>query len=343
MSTYLKTGRPLEYDNAPDWLVAYMHYLRTILNRTPATVMTYFKDLRSFFQWYKFHSETSQNPKSEAAMRNIDILTLPFSAAENVTQEDIISFLFFCANVLQNSETTRNKKLAALDSFYRYAHKNAGIDNNPAAQIDRPKLPKTKPVYLTESEQLSLLDNIRGENQVRDYAIILLSLVSGLRVSEICSLDKEDINLETKTLRVREGKGSQERIEYLTNSCIAALMDYELHYRNPIHNLSDPKAYFVTKRLGSRITTKAVYNLVKKHRQNAQLCKNITPHKLRHTTATTMAKAGVPLLIIQEHMGHRSPTTTQLYTHLDSDDMRGVLNNTFLSVLGKSSGDETDT
>lgn len=341
MSTYLKAGTPLEYDNAPDWLAAFMQYQRVILNRTATTTMTYFKDLRGFFQWLKFYQGTGRQPQNANALRTVDILDLPLDAAVSVRKNDIITYLHFCANILDNSEVTRNKKLASLQNFYNYLIENSedigiSILENPISTIKRPKLPQSKPIYLTEEEQNSLLESISGENAVRDYAITLLCLTTGLRVSEVCNLDIKDLNLDTKTLCVRQGKGQQDRVEYLTEPCCAALNEYIITYRNSLSELKDPNALFVTRRLKTRMTTKAVYNMVTLSCQKANIqdFKRITPHKLRHTTATTLAKNGTPLLAIQHIMGHKSPITTEIYTHLDGEDIKDAVEQSPLSQLG---------
>jgi site-specific recombinase XerD len=341
MSTYVKRGEPLEFDNAPDWLVGYMQYRRTILNATPTSVMTYFKDLRGFFQWASFYMNTGRHPKNADALHSINILDFSLKKAASLKKSDIETHLYFLADVLGNGPVTRNKKLVVIRSFYDYLldqQEALGISlqANPAARIKRPKEPKKQPIFLPEEDQYALLEAIQGENGVRDYAITLLGLSSGLRISEIVALDIADLDLQNEQLRIRNGKGGKDRTAYLTQHCCAALERYLKTYRNTIPGLDSP-ALFVSRRLRSRLTERAIQKGMQNHVLRANMgSKNYTPHKLRHTMATTLAKNGEDILIIKEALGHENVSTTQIYTHLDNLDVARAVNNSSLKDLGAS-------
>ena len=337
MSTYLKPGLAADYEDAPKWMLDYLRFLQTILGRSPKTCMTYYHNLRTFFQWVSFYLMHGKNP-TQQELNLVTIRQIPLDTVQMIRTDDVYEFLFFCDTVLNNSAATRNQKLTSIDGLYQYLQRKkvCEITENPAATIDRAKTPQKRPVFLTQQEQEQLLSSIKGENQIRDYAIILLALVTGLRVSEIAALDTSDISYENGLLTVRGGKGGKDRVDYLTPPLMDAMQRYEEQYRNRVEvPLIEPNAYFVTKRRGTRLTTKAIENLVKKHTKEAGIWKDITPHKLRHTAATSMAKDGVPVLVLQQLMGHNSPNTTQIYTHLDSDDIRNALADTQLNALGE--------
>ena len=338
MSTYVKPGKPLEFDNAPDWLVGYMQYQRSILGNTAKTTMTYFKALREFFQWLSVYSSTGRQPQDEKELRSAEILGLPFSAALKVSRNDIETYLYFLTDVLGNEPPSRNKKLVAIRAFYDYILDQqeimgVSLASNPAERIRRTKTAKKQPVYLPPPDQEALLEGISGDNGIRDYAIFLLMLSAGLRVSEVIGIDMTDLNLENLTIQVH-GKGNKERTVNITPACRNAIRRYIVEYRNQIRGLQT-LALFVSKRKRDRLTDRAVQKAMQKHVLEAKLGGNgYTPHKLRHTTATTLVKDGTDLLTVQMLLGHESPATTQIYTHLDQTDIARALEASSLSDLG---------
>lgn len=338
MSTYIKPGKALEYDNAPDWLIAYMRYRRTVLGNTPTSVMTFFGNLREFGQWVQAYKITGRQPQKAAELRKIDILDLPLTVVVEITKNDIETYLYFLTDVLGNEARTRNKKLVAIQCFYDYLldqQEAMGISlgENPASRIRRPKTARKQPVYLPEDDTTALLEGVSGENAVRDYAVLLLLLSSGLRVSEAVGIDMKDLNLDNRTCRIR-GKGNKERIINLTPPCCRAIRKYLEEYRGLLQGL-ETDALFVSKRYMNRLTTRSVQKMMQKHTINAKLGgKGYTPHKLRHTTGTTLAKDGVDLLVIQQVLGHENPATTEIYTHLGQEDVAKAVRDSSLGLLG---------
>ena len=348
MSTYILPGKPLEYDNAPEWLEAYMRYRRTILGSSPNTVMSYFKDLREFCQWVKLTRMDQVVIRKAETLRDTDITLLPLSPLLEIRKNDIETYLYFCADLLGNGASTRGRKLAAIRALYDYLvdqQEVLGIDllGSPASRVRSPKQQKSQPVFLPEEDQQSLLESIAGENAERDYAMILMFLVAGLRISELCALDVSDLDLKAMTVRIRSGKGGKARVGYLTPPLCTALRTYLEQYRASISDLDTP-ALFVSKRFRKRITSRAVEKLVRKRTILAELGgKGYTPHKFRHTTATTMAKdPDADLLRIQAVMGHSSPATTEIYTHLNDTDISNAVNRSSLSKLGLAPAPTTE-
>lgn len=342
MSTYIKPGKSLEYDNAPDWLVAYMRYRLTILGNTPSSVMTSFIALREYFQWLKVYLATGSSPKTKVHLRITDILDMPLEDAIKVKRSDIETYLYFCADTLRNGEQSRTKKLVAVRCFYAYVLDQneqlyTDLEYNPAERIKMPKAPKKQPIYLPENERTSLLGSVAGENGDRDYAILLLITVCGLRVSEVTQITLRDVNFDARTIRIH-GKGNKERLAYPTPACVKALQNYLENYRKASgadESLSAP--FFVSKRTGKSITTRTVERLMQKAVNAAGIGgMGYTPHKLRHTTATMLAKDGVDLLTIQQLLGHESPTTTQIYTHLGKEDLANTVFHSSLTGLGEN-------
>ena len=204
------------------------------------------------------------------------------------------------------------------------------ISENPAERLESPKSSMRHPQFLTLDESIGLLEHVQGENAKRDYAIIMLFLNCGMRISELVGIDIDRIKEDTLTVI---GKGNKERTIYLNEACIAALGAY-LAVRPP--SQKDKNALFLSKRK-ERISVRAVQHLIKRHLLAAGLDpKKYSPHKLRHTAATLMYQHGhVDIRALQQILGHESVATTQIYTHIDDDRLRQALNTHPLSQLKK--------
>lgn len=345
MSTYITSGKPLEFDNAPDWLVNYMQYRLTILNNTREAVMTYFKGLREFCQWSRCFQQSGQNPKDEYSLRSVDILTLPIDTVLTLNRANIETYLFFLSNVLCNGVSTRNKKLVFIRTFYEYVidHQSelgVKIEVNPAGRIKKPRAPKKQPIYLPEEDREKLIDHLNqkveagDDNAIRNRAIFLLYLTAGIRLNEATRMDMDDLNLKDGTIRVK-GKGAKERTVYLTEPCAAALEDYIEQYRSRITCLQTP-ALFISLQKKDRIVGKTIEAAFDKCIWEAGLGgKSYSPHKLRHSCATALAQEGHSVMVIKELLGHEDIGTTQIYTHLNNQDVAYAVKNSSLRNLGK--------
>ena len=202
--------------------------------------------------------------------------------------------------------------------------------------LDAPRLKKTLPRYLNLDESVELLSHVDGPNQVRDYCILTLFLNCGLRISELIGLNVTDVRGDQ--LRVL-GKGNKERVLFLNEACRSALDDW-MTERSTL-TLLDQNALFVTPRNRQRITRAAVHKLVKKHLSAAGLdsTKYSSP-KLRHTAATLMLQNGVDVRTLQEVLGHDHLNTTQIYTHVDNDDLRTAARANPLAKVRKTANDK---
>ena len=183
--------------------------------------------------------------------------------------------------------------------------------------MDSPKLRKTLPRYLTLDESVTLLESVDGQNSERDYCIITLFLNCGLRISELISLNIDDIHDDA--LHVL-GKGNKMRVVYLNDACKDALSAY-LAVRRNISG-KNAAALFLSSR-NARISRSTVHALVKKHIGAAGLdSSQYSSHKLRHTAATLMLQNGVDVKAVQEVLGHEHLNTTEIYTHIDNEALR---------------------
>ena len=212
--------------------------------------------------------------------------------------------------------------MAAIRSYFKYLYSIVKlIPENPALDLETPKSNSRLPVALTLDESKSLLSSISGSNEKRDYAIIMLFLNCGLRLSELISINIDKIKGDTLTVI---GKGNKERTIYLNDVCVKAIEDY-LEVRqdaNPGHE----KALFISNRK-TRFSQKGVQHMLDKYLTEAGLAgKGYSPHKLRHTAATLMYQYGhVDIRALQEILGHESISTTQIYTHINQDLLRDAV------------------
>lgn len=336
-STYLKNGslQPGFDADAPEWLKEYNRQRVTLKNNTPASIISFYLHLREFFQWASVYKETGQHPKDEKSLRATSINTLPFSAAKEITRGDIEQYLFFLHLTLHNGASSRNTKLVAVRTFYSYLIDKELMEVNPAERIKVAKQEKKQPIFLAGNEQDAFLGAIAPSdpNYDRDYALFLLMLTTGIRISEAVGINMRDINMDERTIQIR-GKGRKERMAHLSVPCRNAIRQYIQNYRELILPL-DTDALWVSKRNKERLTTRAVEKTMKKYIKKAGLNPDFTPHKLRHTTATILAKdTTISLLVIQQMLGHESSATTEIYTHIDSNDVGEAVDASRLALLG---------
>jgi len=301
---------------APPLLRDFLVYHETIQAHSKLTVEEYFLDLRNFFRYIKF---IRLRLPADTSLESISIDDFDLDMAKSVALTDVYNYMSFLSGDRGLTASSRARKVAAIRSFYKYLVNKAKLmDVNPVQDLDSPNIRKSLPKYLKLDESLSLLESVDGPNAVRDYCILTLFLNCGLRISELVGLNKTDVRGDQ--LRVL-GKGNKERILFLNDACQKAIDDWMIE-RNAL-TLIDEKALFVTPKYRKRITTAAVHKLVKKHLSAAGLdSSQYSSHKLRHTAATLMLQNGVDVRTLQEVLGHDHLNTTQIYTHVDNDDLR---------------------
>lgn len=317
----------IDYNSeAPQILRDFLSYHETIKAHSAKTVDEYFLDLRNFFRYLK-KKRIAELKDSE--LNDISISDVDLEFIRSVTLTDIYSYMTYLSRdriLHQNSRhseyglsaASRARKISTIRSFYNYLTNKAHlIEQNPVKDIDSPKLMKSLPKYLTLDESMQLLESVDGPNQERDYAILTLFLNCGLRISELCGINLNDI--QDEALRIL-GKGNKTRIVFLNEACVAALQDY-LPVRNQMSG-NNQKALFLSSR-NQRISRSTVHALVKKHIAAAGLdSSQYSSHKLRHTAATLMLQNGVDVRAVQEVLGHEHLNTTEIYTHVDNDMLR---------------------
>lgn len=314
------------YDDCPLILRDFLVYHETIKGQSPRTIDEYHLDLRMFLRFIKLmrNDMPIQTHLDEINIKDIDI-----DFIRNINTSDVFDFLSYLSKDRTTnpnspapdygiSPSARARKLSAIKSFYKYLTvRTKQLSENPVAELEYPKLRKSLPKYLNLEQSSRLLQAVSGQHQQRDYAILMLFLSCGIRRSELVGLNVTDVYED----RIRVvGKGNKERIVYFGSACRKAIDAYM-----PIRNklvLTDNRALFGSQK-GNRISVDAVHALVKKAFLKAGLdATQFSAHKLRHTAATMMLSSGVDVKTVQEVLGHENLNTTQIYTHIESTELK---------------------
>ncbi len=277
-------------------------YLKAEKNLSPYTIRNYETGVRDFSRF----------------LVNKKITSLEF-----VDKDIIRSYLAF---LIKNGDKkgTISGKLSAVRSFFGYLKREENITTNPVANISSPKLDKRLPAFLTleEVELLLKTPDLAKPQGLRDRALLELLYASGLRVSELVSLSLSQINLETREIRVI-GKGSKERMVLMGLPAAKALTDYLSQGRPELLTNKTSEAVFIN-RQGRRIPARRVQKILDATAKKAGFSKRVYPHLLRHTFATHLLDHDADLRVVQELLGHESPSTTQIYTHVTQAQAKKV-------------------
>ena len=314
------------YSDCPQILREFLSYHENIKAQSPRTIHEYYLDLRMFLRFIKL---MRAGMSVTTRLDDIDIKDVDLDFIEAVTTNDVLEFLSYLANDRTPNPdapfpehgieaAARARKLSAIKSFYIYLTvRTKRLEVNPVAEMEYPKLRKSLPKYLTLEQSQTLLNSVSGANQKRDYAILMLFLNCGIRRSELVGLNITDVYED----RIRVvGKGNKERFVYFGTPCRNAIDEYLVERNKKV--LSDNRALFGS-RDGNRISVTAVHRLVKKAFLAAGLdSTQFSAHKLRHTAATLMLSSGVDVKTVQEVLGHENLNTTQIYTHIESTQLK---------------------
>jgi tyrosine recombinase XerC len=221
------------------------------------------------------------------------------------------------------------RKLAALRAFYAYLVRTGVLPAHPLRGLGTPKQPRRLPTYLSVDETVALLSapDPRTPQGLRDRAILEMLYSTGLRVSELVSLNLGDVSWGEREVRV-QGKGGKERVAIVGRPALRALHTYLREGRPRLAGEHTTSALFLN-RLGGRLTDRSVRTIVSQHARIAGLDDDVTPHTLRHTFATHLLEGGADLRIVQELLGHARLTTTQRYTHVSPGHLREAYGRVF--------------
>jgi len=314
------------YNDCPIILRDFLTYHETIKGQSQLTIHEYYLDLRMFLRFLKLmrNEMPIHTDLEEISIKDVDLRFV-----SEITTSDVFDFLSYLASDrpvnpdspasdLGVGASARARKLSAIKSFFKYLTvRTKQLPENPVAELEYPKLRKSLPKYLTYDQSAALLKSVSGQNQVRDYAILMLFLNCGIRRSELVGLNITDVYED----RIRVvGKGNKERFVYFGTPCRKAIDAYMAERNEKV--LTDNRALFGS-RNGNRISVTAVHRLVEKALKQAGLdSTQFSAHKLRHTAATMMLSGGVDVKTVQEVLGHENLNTTQIYTHIENTELK---------------------
>jgi integrase/recombinase XerC len=277
----------------------FLRHLQIERNASPLTLKSYSEDLGSLLA---FFGDVHQR--------------IPDVAEVTIGQlREFVAYLHDCGY----AKTTIARRLACLRSFFRYCRREKLIESNPAQALRTPRTGRALPHFLSTEQVTTLIESPPATTPagLRDRAILELFYSSGLRVAELVGLNLSDWDSDASVVRVL-GKGRKERIVPVGRYAAKAISDW-IAIRQPANDECD--AMFLN-RFGRRLTTRSVARMLDKHRKIAGLASKTSPHTLRHTFATHLLDGGADLRSVQELLGHKSLTTTQIYTHVSTRRLR---------------------
>ena len=276
----------------------FLDYLKNEKNYSDKTIKSYEEDLNSF-----------------CVKINKDLL--------GISEEDIIKYL----GVLKDDKlkkTSVSRKISSLKSFYKFINfKKIKENYNPTTYVLYPKREKKLPNYIEYNELEELIkSSFEGKNSERNNLIVELLYATGMRVSELVNIKLNDIDFNDQSIRVF-GKGSKERIVYFGEYALDAMNKYIEGERSNTLCSKECEWLFPNKD-GKNLTTRTIELIIEKLMNNVSIKSHVSPHTLRHTFATHMLNSGCDIRVVQELLGHENLTTTEVYTHITSEELRNT-------------------
>ena len=289
-------------DNVPMLAKEYHTYLKLERGLSPNSIEAYERDLQRLQSYMDLHG--------------IDIV--------KATYEDLQAFVF---EIFKNisSVRTQARLIAGIHSFYRFLLYHNYIEQDPSELLETPKKEHHLPDVLTLDEidaMIAQLDMSKPESH-RNRAIIEMLYGSGLRVSELVNLRLSDLYRQEGFMRIT-GKGSKQRLVPIS-PVADQWLDYWLEDRSKLDIKAQYSDIVFLNRYGRQLTRAMIFTIIKTLARQADIHKNISPHTLRHSFATHLLQNGADLRIIQQLLGHEDITTTEIYTHIEIQDLREAI------------------
>jgi len=285
-----------------EWLKSYRTYLR-MRNYSARTIESYEQVIKHFayYVWLRRHTEVTK-----LVIYWKDFENARLDTGVEVPPVMITDFLSFMSSMRTYKAKTFHRMISTLSSFYRFLYTQEAVTANPMMGIERPRIKQQEIRYLKHSQVLRLIDAIEDP---RDKLIVRTIYATGVRVSELCSINIEDIDFEEHTIRIK-GKGDKIRIVFLDDETLGAIRTFiGIAVEGPL---------FVGQQ-GKHISPRAIQHLFRHYAPAG-----ITPHKIRHSYATELYRRSKNLRVVQENLGHTSIKTTEIYLHTDIDERRQV-------------------
>jgi integrase/recombinase XerD len=253
----------------------------------------------------------------------IDFCRVKRTRLETVEVSDL---RYYIAHLKRRSLNVRSiaRKVTAIRQFYRFMMREGRVQSDPSELVNVLVRSKKLPKHFTQKEVLKLLNSVRGDSEgdIRDRALLEFWYATGARVSEVTGVGSSDVDFDQKVVRLL-GKGGRPRIVPLSDDSLTWCKKFQVvrHEWMRRVGIKQTKAFFITPQ-GGQLTRQAVWKLFKRHAKRAGIERNVWPHMIRHSFATHVLNGGADLRAVQELLGHRSIATTEIYTHLDLENLK---------------------
>lgn len=284
--------------------------------------MDWNKAIKNYYIYLSIERSLSKNTV-DAYIRDIKNLA-KFSKKKplKIKRDDIINYINFL-NISKKSSRTQARIISSIKTFYNYLIFDEKISQNPSSEIYSPKLEKKLPIVLSTEEIDRIIScfDLSKENGERNRTIIECLYSCGLRVTELVNLKISEINFIDGYIKII-GKGNKQRITPINKKLSTYLKNYIDNIRSKLKIDKSNSDYLFLNRRGKKISRVLVFNIVKTACQKVGIKKNISPHTFRHSFATHLVEGGADLRAVQEMLGHSNITTTEIYTHLDTNYLK---------------------
>jgi len=298
----------------------FMSYLEYEKNASPKTIEEYNRDLIQLYRFLlgDFDSEKGSGHEYDTTVTIIND-DIPVGS---IQKQDLVAFIEFSYD-RGLSKRSIARRIATIKSFFRFLYNRDIVAHNPAHTLTFPRLDKKVPRFLHANQFDRILEfEIKSFIDCRDRAMIEVFYSTGARVSELAGADINDIDFENGTLRVT-GKGSKERMVFLTDDCIQWIQRYLKDRNNKFGEMTAP--LFVNNN-GRRLTVRGISFILEGRARATGLLGRVSPHVLRHSFATELLNRGADIRAVQEMLGHKNLSTTQIYTHTTKERLKRVYN-----------------
>jgi integrase/recombinase XerD len=251
-----------------------------------------------------------------------------FSSLKDTKKLHIANYLFHLKQ-LGRAAATQSRTVVSIRAFYQFLLRERLVDQDPSTQVEIPKLEKRLPNVLTIGEMEALLESPQTDTPsgLRDKAMLELLYATGIRVSELISLDVDNVNLDMGFVRCA-GKASKERIIPLGGIAAEFVGSYIKTMRPRLLKQSREEQALFVSHLSTRITRQGFWKIIKRYAAETEIVKEITPHTLRHSFAVHLLENGADLRSVQEMLGHADISTTQIYMQVNRNKMKEVYDRT---------------
>jgi integrase/recombinase XerC/integrase/recombinase XerD len=285
-----------------EWLKSYRNYLK-MRNYSSRTLDSYEQVIKHFgyYVWLRRHTEVT---KLVIYWKEFETARLDTSV--EVTPVFITDFLSFVSSMKTYKPKTFHRIISTLSSFYRFLFTQGAVTTNPLVGIERPRIKQQEVKYLKHNQVLRLIDSIED---IRDKLIVRTIYATGVRVSELCNINVEDIDFDEHTIRIH-GKGDKIRTVFIDDDTLKDILAY-------IGNRIVGPLFIGQQE--KHISCRAIQHIFKHYAPQG-----ITPHKIRHSYASELYRRSKNLRVVQENLGHTSIKTTEIYLHTDIDERRQV-------------------